>query len=61
MGGRGKISEERAAERVAKLRGQIRHHDFLYYVKDAPEVSDEAYDALFRELKELEERFPDLV
>jgi DNA ligase (NAD+) len=56
-----RAAEERAAERIAELRGLIRHHDFLYYVKDAPEVSDEAYDALFRELKELEERFPDLV
>ena len=56
-----KTSEERAAERLAELRAEIRHHDFLYYVKDAPAVSDDAYDALFRELKELEERFPKLV
>ncbi|MFW6175837.1 MAG: NAD-dependent DNA ligase LigA [Acidobacteriota bacterium] len=53
--------EEEAAERIAGLRSQIRHHDYLYYVQDAPEVSDEAYDALFRELQELEERFPELV
>ena len=58
---RGKAAEERAAERLAELRAEIRHHDFLYYVKDSPEVSDEAYDALFRELKDLEERFPELV
>ena len=56
-----KRSEERAAERLAELRAEVRHHDFLYYLKDAPEVSDESYDSLFRELKELEERFPELV
>jgi DNA ligase (NAD+) len=49
-----------AERRLRELRAEIRHHDFLYYVKDAPELSDEAYDALFRELKALEERFPDL-
>ncbi len=50
-----------ATKRIEKLRGEIRRHDRLYYVEDAPEVSDEAYDALFRELKELEDRFPELV
>jgi DNA ligase (NAD+) len=65
MSGKGGRSEDRPAERVAQrlveLRAEIRHHDFLYYLKDGPEVSDEAYDALFRELKELEAEFPDLV
>jgi DNA ligase (NAD+) len=55
------MTEERAAERVAELRTAIKHHDYLYYVRDSPEVSDEAYDALYRELQALEERFPDLV
>lgn len=50
-----------AAERLAELRSEIRHHDNLYYVRDAPEISDEAYDELFRELRELEEEFPELV
>jgi DNA ligase (NAD+) len=50
-----------AAERVAELRRQIRHHDHMYYVRDAPEVSDEQYDRLYRELVALEERFPDLL
>jgi len=50
-----------ATERVEALREQIRHHDFLYYVRDAPEISDAAYDALFQELKALEERFPALI
>src|SRR6185295_8965594 len=54
------LSPQQAAERISKLSKEIRHHDYLYYVKDAPEVADEAYDRLFRELKELEEQFPDL-
>ncbi|HEX7185865.1 MAG TPA: NAD-dependent DNA ligase LigA [Thermoanaerobaculia bacterium] len=55
------MTREKAQERIAKLRAEIRHHDYLYYVKDAPEVSDEAYDKLFRELVALEEQFPDLI
>lgn len=51
---------ERARARVETLRREIREHDYLYHVKDAPVISDEAYDALFRELLELEERFPEL-
>ncbi len=40
--------------RARELRDLIRHHDYCYYVLDAPEIEDAAYDALFRELKELE-------
>ena len=54
------MNRTQAERRLRELRAEIRHHDFLYYVKDAPEVSDEAYDALFHELKALEEEFPDL-
>ncbi len=46
---------------VEALREQLRHHDHLYYVLDRPEISDEAYDALLRELRELERRYPSLV
>ncbi len=49
-----------AAERIAELRRQIRHHDYLYYVRDAPELSDAAYDRLYRELVRLEEEHPEL-
>jgi DNA ligase (NAD+) len=52
---------KKASERIARLREQIRHHDYLYYVKDSPEVSDEAYDKLYRELVALEEEHPELV
>ena len=56
-----KPTRKQAAARLAKLREQIRHHDELYYTRDAPEISDEAYDALFAELREIEEKHPDLV
>ncbi|HEV8630275.1 MAG TPA: NAD-dependent DNA ligase LigA [Thermoanaerobaculia bacterium] len=49
------------ARRAAELRDEIRRHDHLYYVNDAPEIADEAYDALFAELRALEDQHPDLV
>jgi DNA ligase (NAD+) len=58
----GETSRTRAAAgtRAAELRREIRHHDYLYYSRDAPEISDEQYDRLFRELAALEESFPEL-
>ncbi|HKC97605.1 MAG TPA: NAD-dependent DNA ligase LigA, partial [Methylomirabilota bacterium] len=50
-----------AAQRITELREQIHHHEYLYYVEARPEVSDAEYDALMRELRELEASFPDLV
>ena len=47
-------------ERAAEIRRQIEHHDYRYYVLDDPEVSDARYDALMRELRELEEAHPEL-
>jgi len=47
--------------RLIALRDEIRHHDYLYYVKDHPEISDSQYDRLFRELVELEQAHPELV
>jgi DNA ligase (NAD+) len=55
------MNRKQAEARIAKLRTEIRHHDYLYYVEDRPELSDEAYDKLYRELVALEEQFPDLV
>jgi DNA ligase (NAD+) len=52
---------EQAGARIARLRDEIRRHEHLYYVLARPEISDEAYDALERELRELEAEFPDLV
>jgi DNA ligase (NAD+) len=53
--------QSKAAERIAKLRTEIRHHDYLYYVEDRPEIADADYDRLFHELEDLEKQFPDLV
>jgi len=47
--------------RITALRKAIQRHDYLYYVKDRPEISDSEYDRLFRELTELEHANPDLV
>jgi DNA ligase (NAD+) len=52
------------AEILAKLialRNEVRRHDYLYYVKDRPEISDSEYDRLFREMLELEQAHPELV
>lgn len=46
--------------RWTELAEQIEEHQFAYYVRDAPTVSDGAYDAMLSELGELEEKFPDL-
>lgn len=49
-----------AKERVEFLRKTLEYNSKLYYEKDAPEISDYEYDALFRELVELEEKYPEL-
>ncbi len=50
-----------AKERIGELRREIERNNRLYYVLDQPEISDAEYDALFRELQELEAQFPELV
>jgi hypothetical protein len=50
-----------AQARIQDLRSQIAEHDTRYYVLDRPVVSDAEYDGLMRELRALEQRFPDLV
>jgi len=49
------------AARVAELRAQIERANRLYYEQDAPEIADAEYDALMRELGELEAAHPELV
>jgi DNA ligase (NAD+) len=46
---------------LARLREQVRRHDYLYYVKGEPEISDYEYDRLYRRLVELEAEHPELV
>jgi DNA ligase (NAD+) len=50
-----------AQTRLADLRSQIASHDYSYYVLDRPTISDVEYDELMRELRAIEQRFPDLV
>jgi DNA ligase (NAD+) len=55
------VTEADAANRLMRLAREIARHDRLYHDRDAPEISDAAYDALVRENAELEARFPHLV
>lgn len=52
---------DEARRRIEDLRREIRRHDYLYYVKNRPRISDTEYDRLFRELESLEGAHPDLV
>src|SRR3989338_3508137 len=47
-------------ERYHKLKKEVERHQHLYYVRDAPEIADSAYDELEQELKHIEERYPAL-
>ena len=47
--------------RIKELRDAIRHHEEQYYIHNAPEISDEAFDALLHELEKLEAENPDLI
>lgn len=53
--------EQPVHEQIEQLRAEIRRHEHLYYVLDAPEVSDAEYDALVRRLQSLEAEHPELV
>jgi DNA ligase (NAD+) len=58
----GQISNKnKILKRIEELKTIIKHHDYLYYVLNQPEISDYEYDKLFKELKELEEKYPEFV
>jgi len=50
-----------AKAEIEKIRDELRQHEYLYYIKDEPEISDAAYDRLMNRLKELEAEHPELV
>ena len=54
-------TREKAETRIARLRDEIRRHEHLYYALGRPEISDQEYDALEGELRELEAQHPELV
>ncbi|MCK7521101.1 MAG: hypothetical protein MZV64_27125 [Ignavibacteriales bacterium] len=47
--------------KIQELRDKIYYHNYLYYVKDMPEISDAEFDRLFNELKNLETQYPQLI
>lgn len=57
----GKEKSTKMQRQIEKLRADLRHHEHLYYVMDAPEISDAEYDARMNELKRLEAEHPELV
>jgi DNA ligase (NAD+) len=59
--GESKRPELKAAKRAEELRSELRRHEHLYYVMDAPAISDAGYDALMKELKLIEAEHPELL
>jgi len=55
------MDKKQATQRIKELVGEINYHNYRYYVLDRPEISDEHYDALYRELVKLEKEFPEAV
>ncbi len=53
------MTKEEAKKRIEELRRILHYHNYRYYVLDDPVISDQEYDALLRELKKLEEQFPE--
>ncbi len=54
-----RVQEARLA--AEELRSQVNYHDYLYFVKDTPEISDAEYDELMRRLRAIEEHYPELI
>ncbi|MFO8100971.1 MAG: NAD-dependent DNA ligase LigA [Dehalococcoidia bacterium] len=52
------MSEDEAQREIQALREGVEYHNYLYYIKNQPEISDALYDKLFKRLQELEEAFP---
>ena len=55
-----KTDIDQVAARIAELRKDVEYHNYRYYVENDPIISDEEYDRLFRELRELEREHPEL-
>ena len=54
-------SQQNVTEQIATLRNLIRHHEYCYYVLDAPEIPDVEYDKLIKQLQSLEHDHPELI
>ena len=55
------MDKKQAQKRTKELVGEINYHNYRYYVLDRPTISDEHYDALYRELVILEREYPELI
>ena len=55
------MTDQKIVQQVELLREQINHHNYLYYVLDAPEIPDAEYDRLLRRLQQLESDHPELI
>jgi len=54
------MNREDATRRCTELRNELDYHSHLYYVEASPEISDQHYDRMFRELQDIEDEFPEL-
>jgi DNA ligase (NAD+) len=54
-------SDKDVEKKIESLRGKIRHHEYLYYVLDQPEINDADFDRLMQQLKDLEAKHPNLI
>ena len=55
------LSRKQAEQKIRKLREEIKYHEKKYYVDNDPQISDYEFDLLVKNLKELEEQFPELI
>jgi DNA ligase (NAD+) len=55
------VASKDLEKKIEALREKIRHHEYLYYVLDQPEISDADFDKLMRQLKDLEAEHPELL
>ncbi len=58
---KGESQRKQDSLRIEQLREKLNHHSYQYYVLDSPEIPDSEYDRLYRELQQLEQKYPDLV
>ena len=52
------MSNQSIQEKIEELRTNLNHHNYLYYVLDAPEISDQDFDFLMKILSDLEQKYP---